>query len=136
VPYDGGWQPTGDSGYIDATGALHFLGRSDHMIKTGGENVYPNEVEAVLLGMDEVCDAVVVGLPDARLGTRVAALIVPAHAGVTAADVDRACRVALAGFKIPRTIAFTQQLPRLGTQKVDLAACRALLERSAAGQPA
>ncbi len=133
--YDGGWQPTGDSGYVDSTGALHFLGRADHMIKTGGENVYPNEVEAVLLRMPEVADAVVVGLPDARLGARVAAVVVPAHAGVTPADIDRACRAALAGFKIPRTIAFATRLPRLGTQKVDLAACRAILER-AAGEPA
>jgi fatty-acyl-CoA synthase len=130
--YDGGWQPTGDVGYLDETGALHFLGRSDHMIKTGGENVYPNEVEAVLLAMPEVADAVVMGIPDERLGQRVAALVVRADARVSAPDIERACRAALAGFKIPRTVAFTDRLPRLGTQKVDLAACRRILQSAAA----
>jgi acyl-CoA synthetase (AMP-forming)/AMP-acid ligase II len=97
------------------------------MIKTGGENVYPAEVEAILLAMPGVADAVVVGLPDPRLGQRVAAAIVRADVALTEADVDRACRDALGGFKIPRTVRFVDALPRLGTQKVDLAACRELL---------
>ena len=121
---DGGWQPTGDLGRFDADGALHFLGRRDLMIKTGGENVYPAEVEAVLLATPGVADAVVVGLPDPRLGQRVAAAIVRSDPTLTVADVERACRAALGGFKIPRTIGFMDTLPRLGTQKVDLAACR------------
>lgn len=125
--YDGGWQPTGDLGRIDEQGALQFLGRGDHMIKTGGENVYPAEVAAVLLAMPAVADAVVLGLPDERLGHRVAALVVPADPGLSRAEVERACRAALAGFKIPRTVAFTGALPRLGNEKVDLAACRELL---------
>ena len=129
--YEGGWQPTGDLGCVDPAAGLRFLGRSDHMIKTGGENVYPNEVEAVLLAMPQVADAVVVGIPDERLGHRVAALVVRADASVTATDIDQACRSALAGFKIPRTLAFTESLPRLGTQKVDLAACRRILESAA-----
>ena len=125
--YDGGWQPTGDLGFVDDDGALHFLGRRDLMIKTGGENVYPAEVEAVLLALPAVADAVVVGLPDDRLGQRVAALVVRASPELTPSAIDQACRAVLGGFKIPRTIAFTDALPRLGTQKVDLAACRALL---------
>jgi malonyl-CoA/methylmalonyl-CoA synthetase len=129
---DGGWQPTGDLGFFDAAGALHFLGRRDLMIKTGGENVYPGEVEAVLLATPGVADAVVVGLPDARLGQRVAALVVRARPDLQAADLERACRTALGGFKIPRTIGFVDALPRLGTQKVDLAACRELLARQEA----
>lgn len=125
--HDGGWQPTGDLGRFGTDGALRFLGRRDSMIKTGGENVHPAEVEAVLLALPGVADAVVVGLPDERLGQRVAALLVRADAALTAAEVDRACRAVLGGFKIPRTIGFADALPRLGTQKVDLAACRALL---------
>jgi acyl-CoA synthetase (AMP-forming)/AMP-acid ligase II len=132
TPYDGGWQPTGDLGYFDDTGALHFLGRTDHMIKTGGENVYPSEVEAALLAMPEVADAVVLGVPDGRLGHRVAALVVRGDPGVSSGDIERHCRTVLAGFKIPRTIAFAGELPRLATQKVDLVACRRMLE-SAAG---
>ncbi len=125
--YEGGWQPTGDLGSVDAEGSLHFLGRSDHMIKTGGENVYPAEVAAVLLAMPAVVDAVVMGLPDARLGHRIGALVVPGDPSLTQGDIERACRAALAGFKIPRTVAFTSALPRLGNDKIDLAACRALL---------
>lgn len=128
-PVDGGWQPTGDLGWFDEGGALHFLGRRDLMIKTGGENVYPAEVEAVLLATPGVADAVVVGLPDPRLGQRVAALVVRGDPALDAAAVERACRASLGGFKIPRTIGFVDALPRLGTQKVDLAACRALLAR-------
>lgn len=130
--YDGGWQPTGDLGFIDDSGALHFLGRNDHMIKTGGENVYPAEVENVLMAMPQISDAVVLGLPDARLGHRVAALVVPRDSQLSVSDIDRACRQALGGFKIPRTIALATELPRLGTQKVDLAACRKILEASMA----
>lgn len=132
-PYDGGWQPTGDLGSIDDDGALRFLGRNDQMIKTGGENVYPAEVEAALLAMPQVADAVVVGLADERLGHHVAALVVPADASLSASDVEQACRRVLGGFKIPRTIAFTAALPRLGTQKVDLQACRVILQQSRAG---
>ena len=126
-PYDGGWQPTGDLGVLEPDGTLRFLGRDDHMIKTGGENVYPEEVAAVLLAIPRVADAVVVGLPDARLGQRVGALVVPADPTLSKADVDSACRQALSGYKIPRTIVFTASLPRLGTQKIDLLACRATL---------
>lgn len=132
TPYDGGWQPTGDLGYLEADGMLHFLGRNDHMIKTGGENVYPAEVASVLLRIPGVADAVVLGLPDERLGQRVAALIVRGDAKLSTADIDRACRMALGGFKIPRTIVFADALPRLGSQKIDLAACHAILLRGGA----
>lgn len=128
-PYDGGWQPTGDLGLLQPGGTLRFLGRNDHMIKTGGENVYPDEVVAVLLAMPGVADAVVVGLGDARLGQRVGALIVRADPGLSESEVDQACRKGLSGYKIPRTIAFADSLPRLGSQKVDLQACREMLER-------
>ncbi len=134
--YDGGWQPTGDLGYLDETGALHFLGRDDHMIKTGGENVYPDEIAAALLTTAEVADVAVVGLPDERLGQRVAALVVPSSGDVSESDIERASRLVLSGFKIPRTIALTEALPRLGTQKIDLAACREMLLRRAASERA
>ncbi len=126
--YDGGWQPTADLGFIDPEGNLHFLGRDDHMIKTGGENVFPDEVVSVLLAMPQVSDAVVLGLPDERLGQRVAAVVVASDPQLSRPQIDKACRAALGAYKIPRSVAFVQALPRLGSGKVDLAACRALLE--------
>jgi acyl-CoA synthetase (AMP-forming)/AMP-acid ligase II len=131
-PRGGIWQPTGDAGYFREDGALVFLGREDHMIKTGGENVYPSEIMAVLLAMPDVSDAVVFDMPDERLGQCVAALVVPKSTALTPQDVDAACRAKLAGFKIPRRLSFVDELPRLGSQKVDLSACREIMKRVAA----
>lgn len=130
-PYEGGWLPTGDSGFIDERGRLHFLGRGDHMIKTGGENVFPEEVSAVLLKLPGVVDAVVVGVPDERMGQRVGALIVRADPALAPAAIEQACRHELAGYKIPRVIAFTDELPKLGSGKADMNACRRLLQELA-----
>lgn len=122
------WQRTGDIGRMAEDGALVFVGRRDHMIKTGGENVYPNEVLAPILDMPQVSDAVVFDMPHDRLGQCVAALVVAkADAELRPDMVDAACRAALAGFKVPRRMALVPELPRLGSQKVDLAACRRLL---------
>jgi acyl-CoA synthetase (AMP-forming)/AMP-acid ligase II len=131
VTYEDGWTGTGDIGYFDESGALHFLGREDHMIKTGGENVYPGEVVAVLMQVPGVADAVVFDVPDDRLGQRIAALVVAADPSLTEAQIEAACRMKLPGFKIPRTIALVESLPRLGSNKVDLNACRAHLMGSA-----
>lgn len=129
---EGGWQSTGDLGLIDRNGFLHFLGRTDQLIKTGGENVYPSEVSEVLLAMPEVADAVVMGVPDDRLGQRVAALVVPADPDLSAETTVARCRERLAGYKIPRLVRFASALPRQANQKVDLAACRAILTADAA----
>ena len=130
-PYDGGWQPTGDSGFMDEAGRLHFLGRDDHMIKTGGENVFPEEVNSVLLKLPGVADAVVVGVPDERMGQRVGALVVRSDPALQPAQIEQACRLSLAGYKIPRVIAFTDVLPKLGSGKADLAGCQRLLQEAA-----
>jgi acyl-CoA synthetase (AMP-forming)/AMP-acid ligase II len=129
-----GWQRTGDNGFFDADGHLHFLGRLDFMIKTGGENVYPEEVARALLHIDGIRDAAVFGLPDERLGERVAALVVPLareHAPSTDAIVG-AARALLPGFKIPRVIVMVDELPKLGNGKVDVAAARAMARAAAA----
>jgi acyl-CoA synthetase (AMP-forming)/AMP-acid ligase II len=128
-PRAGIWQPTGDAGLLREDGALVFLGREDHLIKTGGENVYPSEITSVLLAMPEVSDAVVFDMPDERLGQTVSALVVPKRAGLTKEEVVVQCRSKLAGFKIPRRLALVDSLPRLGSQKVDLAECRRVLIR-------
>jgi acyl-CoA synthetase (AMP-forming)/AMP-acid ligase II len=128
---DGGWQPTGDNGFIDAQGNLYFLGRLDFLIKTGGENVYPEEVSAALLKVSGIKDVAVFGLPDERLGTQIAALVVlseqaPADGAppLDEAAIMQASRAQLPGFKIPRTVLLVERLPKLGNGKVDLAACR------------
>ena len=82
------------------------------------------------MGQPDVADAVVVGIPDKRLGQRIAAIVVRADPALSEAEIDKACREELPGFKIPRAIVFVDELPRLGTQKIDIAACRKILEQN------
>lgn len=130
---EGGWQPTGDNGFIDAQGNLHFLGRLDFMIKTGGENVYPEEVSSALLKIEGIRDVAVFGIPDERMGARIAALVVTEKAAAGAspsldpAAIIEASRAWLPGFKIPRTIVLVDGLPKLGNGKLDMAACREIV---------
>jgi acyl-CoA synthetase (AMP-forming)/AMP-acid ligase II len=128
---DDGWQHTGDLGKLDAEGYLYLAGRKGDMIIRGGENVYPLEVENVLTEHPGVADAVVVGMPDERLGETVMAFIVPAGSGESLdADSLRAfARQRLAGFKVPARWAFTESLPRNANGKV----VRARLAEHAAG---
>lgn len=121
-----GWLRTGDMGLIDEDGFLQFRGRIDHMIKTGGENVYPAEVEASLLSIEGVRDAAVFGVPDQRLGNRVSAALVLGQ-GITEEHVDAACRDVLAGYKRPRRYFLLEAIPRLGNQKCDYVALKELI---------
>jgi len=108
-----GWLHTGDIGILDADGGLQVLDRRDDLIVSGGENVYPAEVEAVLLGHASVADAGVAGLPDGDLGERVVAWIVAKEGLATdAAALSEHCRSRLAGFKRPREFRFVPALPR------------------------
>ena len=101
------------------------------MIKTGGENVFPSEVEAALLELPGIADAAVVGIADPRYGSLVSALIVRSDPALTPQDVKTAVRTKLPGFKIPRRIAFCGELPRLGNEKVDLRRCAELITAQA-----
>jgi len=108
-----GWLHTGDVGLLDPDGGLHVLDRRDDLIVSGGENVYPAEVEGVLLEHPAVAEAGVSGIPDPDLGSRVVAWIVAATG--TTPDLDslrRHCRERLAGFKQPREFRFVRELPR------------------------
>jgi O-succinylbenzoic acid--CoA ligase len=108
-----GWLFTGDIGYLDADGGLHVLDRRDDLVITGGENVYPTEVESVLLEHPAVADAGVAGVPDMDLGARVVAWVVRrAGAEVDAAALESVCRARLAGHKRPREFRFVDALPR------------------------
>jgi O-succinylbenzoic acid--CoA ligase len=114
-----GWLHTGDVGYLDASGGLHVLDRRDDLVVSGGENVYPAEIEAVLLEHPAVEDAGVTGVPDADLGARVVAWIVLAPGvAADAEELRRHCRAQLAGFKQPREYRFVAALPRNAAGKL------------------
>lgn len=114
-----GWLHTGDIGFLDAAGGLRVLDRRDDLVVSGGENVYPAEVEAVLLEHPDVKDAGVTGIADADLGTRVVAWVV-LKAGRSAglASLERHCRQRLAGYKQPREFRCVAELPRNAAGKL------------------
>ena len=114
------WLHTGDLGYLDDEGYLFLVDRLKDMVKTGGENVYSLEVEAVLSEHPGVAEAAVIGLPDERWGERVhAAVVARAGATVTAAGIIEFARERLAGFKAPKTVTVRElPLPRSATGKV------------------
>ncbi len=103
---------TGDIGYLDADGDLWIVQRRSDLIVSGGENVYPSEVEAVLRSHPAVEDACVVGVADAEWGQRVAAMVaLRAGARVSEADLIAYSRERLAGYKQPRTVVFVDRTP-------------------------
>ncbi|SCW66148.1 fatty-acyl-CoA synthase [Sphingobium faniae] len=108
-----GWLRTGDLVQRDAEGRFHFEGRSKELVKTGGENVYPREVEQVLLTHPAIADVAIVGVPDDRWGEAVKACIVVAPDGtLAAADAVAWCRQHIAGYKRPRYVEFIDRIPR------------------------
>jgi len=114
-----GWLRTGDGGYVDGDGYLFLTDRIKDMIVSGGENVYPIEVEEVLAHHPDVADVAVVGVPDERWGETVKALVVPtANRTPTAEELVAFARERLAGYKLPRSIEFVDDLPRTATGKV------------------
>ncbi len=115
-----GWLRTGDLFSRDEDGFFYFHGRVDDMIVTGGENVYPREVEEVLYRCPGVQDVVVLGLPDPKWGHAVAAFIVKKDPELTAEAIDAYCRASgdLAAFKRPRRVEFVDALPMNPSGKV------------------
>ena len=107
-----GWLRTGDAGYLD-DGYLYLHDRLKDMIVSGGENVYPAEVENVLMTQPGVADAAVIGVPDERWGEAVKAVIVASPgAELSAEDVIAYARTRLGGFKLPKSVDFVTSLPR------------------------
>jgi o-succinylbenzoate---CoA ligase len=116
-----GWLRTGDIGYLDRDGDLFILQRRSDLIVSGGENVYPAEVEAALRAHPGVADCAVVGVPSAEWGQTVAAVVV-ARGELTADVLGAHCRAQLAGYKCPRQYRFVDALPLNAAGKVDRAA--------------
>lgn len=114
-----GWLHTGDWGYMDPDGALTVIDRKKDMLISGGENVYPAEVENVIANIPGVRQVAVVGLPDDVWGQRVCACLVADPAVVAAEDVEEACRAGgLARYKRPRTVVFLDELPMNSVGKI------------------
>jgi fatty-acyl-CoA synthase len=113
----GGWLVTGDLCRRDEEGYIYLAGRKRDMIKTGGINVYPAEIEPVLMKHGKVADAAVVGIPDEQWGEKVVACVVAKEA-ITEAELIDFCRDKLSGPKRPKTVRFMDKLPINETGKV------------------
>jgi long-chain acyl-CoA synthetase len=115
----GGWLHTGDAGYLDAAGDLYIHDRIKDMIISGGENVYPAEVENVLFGHPAVADAAVIGVPDPRWGEAVKAVVVLKTGGqATEVELIAYCRERIAHYKAPKSVDFVESLERNPSGKV------------------
>jgi acyl-CoA synthetase (AMP-forming)/AMP-acid ligase II len=126
-----GFMASGDVGYLDDDGRLFVVGRDDEMIVSGGENVYPIEVEKTLVEHDGVAEASVVGVDDEKYGQRLVAFVVlGAGASATPATLKQHIRDSLANYKVPRDITIVDELPRSSTGKIIRGELRA---RAAAG---
>jgi fatty-acyl-CoA synthase len=113
------YMSSGDVGYLDAAGRLFVVGRDDEMIVSGGENVYPIEVEQTLAAHPEVAEAAVLGVDDEQYGQRLAAFVVLADGSATTPDALKAhVRENLANYKVPRSIIVVGELPRGSTGKI------------------
>lgn len=119
--FDGDWLHTGDAGYLDTGGRLYLVGRVKEMIISGGENIYPAEIENVLTLHGSVDEAAIVGMPDSQWGEVAVAFVVavPGSDTATLAEELRGfARARLAGFKIPKDIRFVESLPKNPSGKV------------------
>ena len=114
-----GWLHSGDLGIMDEAGYVRVTGRIKDMIIRGGENVYPREVEEFLMGMPDVMDVQVVGVPSRKYGEEVAAFIIPRKgAAIAPEDVRAFCRGQIAWYKIPRHIAVVDAFPLTASGKI------------------
>jgi acyl-CoA synthetase (AMP-forming)/AMP-acid ligase II len=129
-----GWLRTGDLGRVDADGYLRITGRLKDMFTVGGFNVYPAEIESILLRHPGIRLVAVVGIPDLRMGEVGAAFVVPCDPNLTSAAVVEWSRSNMANYKVPRRVEIVDTLPLNATGKVQKLQLRAgLLERSGNG---
>jgi fatty-acyl-CoA synthase len=112
------WLHSGDAGMIDEAGCIYIVDRYKDMYISGGENVYPAEVEQVIFHMDGVKDVAVIGVPDEKWGETGKAIVVRADNGPDEATIIDHCKANLAKFKVPRSVAYIDELPRNAAGKV------------------
>lgn len=114
-----GWLRTGDAGYLDEDGYLYIHDRVKDMIISGGENIYPAEVENAIFGHPEIADVAVIGVPDEKWGEAVKACVVrKTDASISDADVIAYAREHIAGYKCPKSVDFIDALPRNPSGKI------------------
>jgi fatty-acyl-CoA synthase len=114
-----GWFKTGDAASRDADGFYYLVDRKKDMFISGGENVYPAEVEAAIAEMADVAECAVIGIPDEKWGEVGHAVVIPvAGRNVTAEQVTAHCKTRLAGFKVPKSVEVGGEIPRTASGKV------------------
>ena len=136
--FRGDYCSVGDLARRDADGYLYLVDRKSNMIISGGENVYPSEVEGVLGGHPQVKDVAVIGMPDAKWGERVHAVIVLHEAArVNEDEILDWCRDRIAGYKRPRSVSFLrdEDMPRTATGKIQHRVLREKLSGSSSAIP-
>jgi len=116
--FQDGWLATGDLGYLDQEGFLYVIDRRDDLIISGGENIYPSEIESVLSEITEIKEVGVVGKKDETWGEVPVAFVVPKVKTLTKSYINTYGRKFLASYKIPKDIYFVDQLPRNATNKL------------------
>jgi acyl-CoA synthetase (AMP-forming)/AMP-acid ligase II len=114
----GDYLTVGDIAYFDEEGFYYIADRKNDMIISGGMNIYPAEIEAALDASPDVYEVAVFGIPDEQWGESVHAAVVPSRAGVTAEEIVAFARQHLAGYKVPRSVTFVDELPKTGSGKV------------------
>ena len=113
-----GLMSSGDVGHFSKSGRLYIDGRDDEMIVSGGENVFPAEVEELLASHEQIAEAAVIGVDDEKFGQRLKAFVVTRGDGLSEDDVKKYVKENLANYKVPREVAFVEELPRNATGKV------------------
>ncbi len=113
-----GWFKTGDMGYMDADGYFYIVDRKKDMILVSGFNVYPNEIEEVIAGLEGVLEVAAIGIPDEKSTERVKVYVVKKDPNLTEEGILAHCKENLTGYKVPREIEFREELPKSNVGKI------------------
>jgi long-chain acyl-CoA synthetase len=133
VMLPGGWLRTGDIGHMDEQGFVFIEDRKKDMINVSGFNVYPNEIEGVVVEMDGVLEVAAIGVPDEKSGEAVKLYVVTRDESITEETIIEHCRKNLTGYKVPRDVEFRDELPKTNVGKVLRRALRDAEKKEPAG---